>query len=533
MKNYIIIIILSIFLVFLIGYDTSSKSSNLIHLNNPSSNKQLLIAIYSGTDIVLDNFNLDGIYSLMHAYPKKDFQSLHSDLHKGFNNVLSININEYLQMEYTPNNPIIIIKDVKEADLHEILYFKPPNTALIITSLSKRINPLFIESNLSGLMHSSTTKKEGFIKYSDFIALINPRDDISIDYYLKESINPIYYLGQLYDINISLLYGRFILLAFMFILFLSFFISKKHPILISYILFLIPAFSFVFGISYFSNLNGIIKSILVIILSFVIGLLLYSFKISYKNIFICIWGFNILLLTYFTFSQKFLYQSPIGFNNIFYGTRFYGWNNDLIGILLGSLLSISYTINSNKIKYSFSLLIVSLFICILFFSPLYGANVGGMLCLFCSAILCTLILGEDFLIKYIAIGGYTLAFILLQKVFITWDLTQTSSTHWGVWIQSIKNMEFDFAIGILYIKIRQIILFLITPPLNILLFLQWILLLKPKNISLYDKRWRDIFLIMSLIIIFLNDSGVLSTIVMLIYFLIPFYIKNKVPLFFS
>ncbi|HOA79485.1 MAG TPA: hypothetical protein PKK61_00270, partial [Defluviitaleaceae bacterium] len=92
----------------------------------------------------------------------------------------------------------------------------------------------------------------------------------------------------------------------------------------------------------------------------------------------------------------------------------------------------------------------------------------------------------------------------------------------------IKNNEFLIALQIIYTKINQVILFLIIPPLNIFLFLELLIIFKDKNIKGYDKLWRNVFFFISLSIILLNDSGLLSAIIMLFYFVCPYIIKNNI-----
>ena len=119
-------------------------------------------------------------------------------------------------------------------------------------------------------------------------------------------------------------------------------------------------------------------------------------------------------------------------------------------------------------------------------------------------------------------------FIILQKFFISYDSQQKLSTHLASFVTLIKNNEFLIALQIIYTKINQVILFLIIPPLNIFLFLELLIIFKDKNIKGYDKLWRNVFFFISLSIILLNDSGLLSAIIMLFYFVCPYIIKNNI-----
>lgn len=494
------------------------------HNNMPSLKNQLLVILVSDLSIKDKIFDPKGLYSLVHIIPRKNDNDLISDLQKANISFVALTEDEYTSWGYKSKSPIILIKDSQIKNLNTVLSYNTSERDVMITSLSKTINPLWIQKNATGLLYSSSTKKEGFIKYADLLFLLSYNNTLSQNtIYFKENTNPIQYLKNLYSQNTSLFYGRYLLIAYILGAFLLFLYFKKYRLIFGYSIFFCMLLSTIFGFHIFAPLEGIIKSSMIIFVSWIFGMFINYLKFDFKKTLLFIWSSNLLLLLYFTFSRIFLYKSPIGFNNIFQGTRFYGWNNDLIGIFLGSLLGIFFLISNIKKTNFLFMLILLLFTCILCFSPLYGANVGGMLCCF-AAILASIYFFEEIKTKKIIyIGMSILTFLLLQNYFVHWDLSQTSSTHWGIWIQSMSKKEFSFSFGIIYDKLKQILLFLLIPPLNIFIFLSWILLNKLRNLKIYDEKWKKIFFIISAAIIFLNDSGVLSSVYMLFYFLIPIY----------
>lgn len=491
---------------------------------NSALKDKLLIILVSEISIQDRIFEAKGLYSLVHINPRKNNKDLITDLKESNVSLISITEEEYISWGYKSQVPIIVINNSKIKTLNTLLSYNTSERDIIITSLSETINPLWIKTHTTGILYSNSTKKEGFIKYTDLLYLINNKNTLSQNViYCKETFNPIQDIRNLYRQNTSLFYGRYILISYILGTFLLFLYFKKYRLFFGYSIFFCMLLSTIFGFHIFTYLNGIIKSVIIIILSIVFGIFINSFKIDYRKTLIVIWSSNLLLLFYFTFSRIFLYKSPIGFNNIFQGTRFYGWNNDLIGIFLGSILGTFFITSNIKKRHFLFMLILLLFTAILCFSPLYGANVGGMLCCF-SAVIVSIYIFEDIKAKKIIyIGISTLAFLLLQNYFIHWDLSQTSSTHWGIWVQSISRKEFSFSFRIIYDKLKQILLFFLIPPLNIFIFLVWTLLYKLRNLKIYDEKWKKFFLIISTTIVFLNDSGVLSSIYMLFYFLIPIY----------
>lgn len=507
-------------IIIFIVFPVQLSANNLTSL---FKDKTLIILV---SNITLEDkvFEEKGIYSLVHNNPKKNIKDLLIDFKKINTHFISMESKEYISWGYTLDYPVIIIKDINKNELKNLLNYKPIDRTIMLTSLSNSLNPLWIKVSKTGLLNSNSTKREGFIKYTDLIYLIGNNSTFSANsVYFKEKTKPLLYIKNIYYQNKSLLLGRYIIIVYILITYLLFYRLKKYRIFYSYLIFICLILSTLFGFHPFIYLNGIIKSILIIILSVIIGSLINKSYLNHKIIFIIIWLSNLILLYYFTFSRIFLYQSPIGFNNIFQGTRFYGWNNDLIGIFLGSLLGTLYIIGSNKKFKIITPTLILLFICILCFSPLYGANVGGMLSSFFAIIIYIFIIENSIMKKIIIITLCIISFLLLQRLFIYWDLSQNSSTHWGIWIKSVYNKDFSFSIEVIYIKVKQILLFLLLPPLNIFLFLQWFLFYRLRNINLYDKKWRKIIFLISFAIVFLNDSGIFSSILMNFYFLIPIY----------
>ncbi|NLJ88580.1 MAG: hypothetical protein GX327_07370 [Epulopiscium sp.] len=467
-----------------------------------------------------------GIYSLIHIYPRKTIKDLYFDLKKN-NDVTIMNPKDFIKQESKPISPIILLEKVKINELERIKNLKKTNTSIIVLSLNKQVNIMFIESDINSLIHSSTTKRKGFVKYTDLINIINER--LVFDYFSIQYIDDPYdKLQAIYKKYILLCYSRYIILIFIFLQFILFLLSKKNKILFQYYIFLPQLLSSILGLTLFNNLNGINKSIIIIITSLIIGATLYYKNFDYQYSMIIILYSNLLFLLYYTFFKIFLYQSPIGFNNIFNGNRFYGLNNDLIGIFIGSVLGITYISDINKKNKPLALLISMLVIFIICFSPLYGANIGGMLNCLLSIIILSIFLESSNYKRIIYILFSLIIFIILQKFFISYDSQQKLSTHLASFVTLIKNNEFLIALQIIYTKINQVILFLIIPPLNIFLFLELLIIFKDKNIKGYDKLWRNVFFFISLSIILLNDSGLLSAIIMLFYFVCPYIIKNNI-----
>ncbi len=116
--------------------------------------------------------------------------------------------------------------------------------------------------------------------------------------------------------------------------------------------------------------------------------------------------YGIILFGIFFFPEL-IYNSYIGFNNLFYGARYYGFNNGIMGVLLISSI-ISYYFVRDYIENEF----VKDLVCILYFainmlalSASFGTNTGGFITsvILFLIMIYTNILEKDWSIKNIII----------------------------------------------------------------------------------------------------------------------------------
>src|SRR5699024_10483143 len=125
------------------------------------------------------------------------------------------------------------------------------------------------------------------------------------------------------------------------------------------------------------NRNAFLYIAIIMMLSYPISLFIAQKRLNLVGI--------ISTLTYallaigIIFYPKFIYNSYIGYNNLIYGARYYGFNNGIMAVLLATSI-ISYFSIEKKLKAKLFKNILLLFyfsLNIVLLSVKFGANTGG------------------------------------------------------------------------------------------------------------------------------------------------------------
>jgi len=231
---------------------------------------------------------------------------------------------------------------------------------------------------------------------------------------------------------------------------------------------------------------------------------------------------------------NYLLDTPFGFNDVIIGGRFYGINNDLMGILIGTSIIGVFSLGERyKLKTSTLLLIGLVFTSstVLALSPAYGANVGG-------TIGATVVLIVSILVTLNKKLSFKRMVAILVSVFVieigiaALDAVGSNEmTHAGKLFNSIITNGINVFYGMILIKLKQVLLMIVLPPWNIVLLLQvyilWRLLKEQEQLDHLKNHYPILYkgfttiVIGSLVIFAFNDTGVISSAIMLTYLLIP------------
>lgn len=231
-------------------------------------------------------------------------------------------------------------------------------------------------------------------------------------------------------------------------------------------------------------------------------------------------------LTYFMIiaimfiDKNLIYNSYLGFNNLFYGARYYGFNNGIMAILLGSSLLTYYLLINNSMEF-FKKCILSLIIFLLnivLLSSQFGANTGG----FISAVLLFLImiyliiLDKNLNIRTLLILLFLgLLFFSINMYF---DSKSTTQSHAIRFIERIKVNGFGEFFNMFFIKIKEFIKFTLMPPFSLALVSQIYIINKLyKQMAKSKKKEINLFIVLGLITFLINDTGVISLIYINVY----------------
>ncbi len=260
--------------------------------------------------------------------------------------------------------------------------------------------------------------------------------------------------------------------------------------------------------------------IFVIISSLIISKILIERGISSINI-IAVFT-NILILLGVYFDLDVVYNSFIGYNNIVAAGRFYGLNNDVMGVLIATSIMTFYSLKkliSNRLPSFLALLYFPVVIIAL--SGRYGANVGGYI----TSIVLFLILIYTTLFSHnkdkkgilILIGT---GIVILAVNFLI-DINSADSSHAGNLIERIKLFGLNELTYIIGIKLKQLVMMSVLPPWSIIILFQILFLrrfykkekrlikhINETDVESFEKYC--IIFIASVIAFIINDTGAVA-----------------------
>ncbi|MDA8236197.1 MAG: hypothetical protein M0Z31_15645 [Clostridia bacterium] len=234
-------------------------------------------------------------------------------------------------------------------------------------------------------------------------------------------------------------------------------------------------------------------------------------------------------------NMEWLLRSPFGYNDLITGGRYYGLNNDIMGIMLGAAGLGLFTLFQRVVwsRWLQGLAALTVFMTtVLAFSPLYGSNVGGSMTAL-AMVLASLWVIRGKRLTPLAIGGIIILVVFIQVGIATLDLHFNSSlTHAGQAVQSLAQGGFNKFVEIVGSKLYQVMLMLVIPPWNLVLVaelaaLAWVKFRRGEAWEVFRARYSHLtegFLVLlmgSLVVFLFNDTGVISAALMLVYLVLP------------
>ncbi|MFA5523454.1 MAG: hypothetical protein WDA24_03775 [Tissierellales bacterium] len=386
-----------------------------------------------------------------------------------------------------------------------------------------------------GIISSKTTRRDGLITSLDI------KTDIEAKYKIEKagSIGNRIFVSQresmdiieenknnlLEFLNLSIIkyvFHGFVIMAQLIVL-SSYTIKKKRDfnrydfIMTSVILSLL--LSILYGVFNFHRYL-LTYCIFIIITSLFISRILIEREIN-STVVISI-TINVLFLIGNFFNPNLIYSSFIGYNNIVAAGRFYGLNNDVMGVLIATSIITFYELRklvSNYVPSWVALLYLPIVIIAL--SAKYGANVGGYITsiiLFLIVLYVKLFKGNKDKKGILVLIGMGII-ILGANIYI--DINSGNISHAGSLVERIRIFGIKELYYIIIIKLKQLLLISILPPWNIIIIFQIFFLRKfykeekklIKNIIKKDIEFLEkysLMFIVSIIAFIINDTGAVA-----------------------
>ncbi len=428
--------------------------------------------------------------------------------------------------KYKDNNIFIIPRSVPE----DMKYIINNNLVPII----------YINGSENGMVKSSSTKREGFITiediYGELISIYDEKDTSIIGNEIDtiEREDNLDNLKNLFKKTINLIWITYIFhgLVYFVQVYSAYYIYKNRKdkfeninLLNSFIIINI-FIGLLMGASSL-HINIVLYLFINLLTSYIITIFMFDKEINTIELFATL-TYGLIIFGIFFYPEN-IYNSYIGFNNLFYGARYYGFNNGIMGVLLVCSIISCYFIN-NFLKNEFLKNLVSLIyilINIIVLSTNYGANTGGFitaLILFLIIIYINL-LGKNWSTKNLAILILFGALVFSMNMYF--DYLSNEKSHAISFLIRIKTYGISEFIDMFKIKAMELIKLTLLPPFSIVLVAQFVSLKALlKRINGNIKKEVYTILITGTIGFLLNDTGMITFIYMT-HYLISLLIYNE------
>ena len=433
---------------------------------------------------------------------------------------------------------------LKNMDKYNLIVFPKKVSGDVKYRLNNTIVPIFYgKDKTQGLLTSDSTKRDSVITSLDLFPTIANHYDLKAVTNIGNKIevieeNDIIETNRnilLEFVNLNLIKYIFHGLVTATSLYVAFIYMKKSKdfkipnLLLSSIILSIPI-SILFGILHLQRFI-VAYTILLIAVSILTSIFLNKKytqvleKISLVT--------NISILIFVFTSPKLLYDSYIGYNNIGAGGRFYGFNNELMGVLIVTSIITYYFIKDRfkSKKTSNVFLIIYLTIVIISLTGNYGANFGGFL----SSIALLLILlylclfdrkiNKKTVLSLLGIG----IFIFVFSMYL--DMKSETGSHAGDLFERISLLGFYELTDMIVTKVKQLIHMMWIPPWSIGFLAQmYFIVCKFKSIKHKKKLIPIKFIVMfitSFIVLIINDTGVVAFVYMNTYLISNLILEER------
>lgn len=231
-----------------------------------------------------------------------------------------------------------------------------------------------------------------------------------------------------------------------------------------------------------------------------------------------------------------LLRTPLGFDDVFMGGRYYGINNDCMGILLGSVVFAMFYFFERLPANRFLRIILGIIVFVAVIAtqtPGYGANVGGTIAAMTTAVVGIMVLISGGEIKKGKVILTVVVVFMAELIIAYMDYRSGAQTHAGKAIGTFLSQGFGGRfLEILQSKLGLFAVMLVLPPWNILFAAEILIryLLGKRMKSELESIKQDfpgiyssfeVILYGGLVAFAFNDTGIIATAMMFTFLTMP------------
>ncbi len=231
-----------------------------------------------------------------------------------------------------------------------------------------------------------------------------------------------------------------------------------------------------------------------------------------------------------------LLRTPLGFDDVFMGGRYYGINNDCMGILIGSTaFSLFYFLDMIKANRTISVSVTAAAFALVAISqtPPFGANVGGTIAAGTTGVIAVMALATGKPLKSGRVVLTVAAVFMAELLVAYWDYRFGSPTHAGKVMGTLLSQGFGQKfLEVLESKLSLFGLMLVLPPWNLILAAEAVIYYQVrkrfKNEISGHRRAHPVLAAVFEVIFYgglvafaFNDTGVIATALMFTYLAMP------------
>ncbi|MDO5707898.1 MAG: hypothetical protein Q4P31_04630 [Andreesenia angusta] len=424
-------------------------------------------------------------------------------------------------------NRLEMIKNLIEeidADVYLLPKYIGGNAAVINNTT---IKPIMIKGMGRGILNSNTTKREALvtnidimptilesygIEYDGIVGKVLSVDDDSENLIedLKAKFLRYTNLTRIkYSFNIMVIYTILIFI-------LLYFIQKRN--FENYDIFIyLPLTSILVSLyigSFLADFHNKIYIFGTIAIAFILNFILKKLKIlNLKYISLLIFTTIVVGIVIY---PEIIYNSFVGYNNLISGGRFFGFNNDIMGTLIGSFLLSYIYLRENKERYKRQIItIIMVPILLISLSGRFGSNFGGLLT---AIVLSSILIYFDFLenisFKKKLISATLVVLLIILGVIY---MTKGSDNHIAEFAERVRLYGSEEFFYMVRRKFFQVINNAKRMPWYMALILQTTFLLniiKDRKIESEIVKSVKLFLFIAFVALLTNDTGVVAFIYM-------------------